>query len=53
MEHIFQSLAQFWEYTGFANCAWQNVAMIAIGIVFITLANVKEWEPMLLIPIGF
>ena len=53
MEHIFQSLSQFWEYTGFANCAWQNVAMIVIGLVFITLAIVKEWEPMLLIPIGF
>ena len=53
MEQIFQSLAQFWEYTGFANAAWQNIAMIAIGIVFITLAIVKEWEPMLLVPIGF
>ena len=41
MEHIFQSLSQFWEYTGFANCAWQNVAMIVIGLVFITLAIVK------------
>ena len=53
MDQIFQSLAQFWEYTGFANAAWQNIAMIAIGIVFITLAIVKEWEPMLLVPIGF
>ena len=53
MEHIFQSLAQFWEYTGFANCSWQNIVMIGIGIVFITLAIVKEWEPMLLVPIGF
>ena len=53
MDQIFQSLAQFWEYTGFANAAWQNIAMIAIGIVFLTLAIVKEWEPMLLVPIGF
>ena len=53
MEQIFQSLAQFWEYTGFANCAWQNLVMIGIGIVFITLGIVKEWEPMLLVPIGF
>ena len=53
MEHIFQSLSQFWEYTGFANCSWQNLVMIGIGLVFITLAIVKEWEPMLLVPIGF
>ena len=52
MEHIFESLAQFWEYTGFANCTWQNLVMIAIGLVFITLAIVKEWEPMLLVPLS-
>ena len=44
MEHIFESLAQFWEYTGFANCSWQNLVMIGIGIIFITLAIVKEWS---------
>ena len=53
MHQIFDSLAQFWEYTGIANCAWQNIVMIGIGIVFITLAIWKEWEPMLLVPIGF
>ena len=53
MEHIFQSLSQFWEYTGFANCSWQNLVMIGIGLIFITLAILKEWEPMLLVPIGF
>ena len=37
MEQIFDSLAQFWQFTGFANCTWQHLAMIAIGIVFITL----------------
>ena len=53
MEHIYESLIQFWQYTGFANCTWQNLAMIAIGIVFITVAILKEWEPLLLVPIGF
>jgi len=53
MEHIYESLLQFWQYTGFANCAWQNLAMIAIGIIFITVAIIKEWEPLLLVPIGF
>lgn len=53
MEHIIHSLQQFWQFTGFANCTWQNLIMIAIGIVFIIIAIKKEWEPLLLIPIGF
>ncbi|MCR5325509.1 MAG: sodium ion-translocating decarboxylase subunit beta [Bacteroidales bacterium] len=53
MEQIFDSLSQFWQFTGFANCTWQHLVMIGIGIVFITLGIVKEWEPMLLVPIGF
>ena len=53
MDQIFNSLQQFWQYTGFANCSWQNLVMIAIGIGFITVAILKEWEPLLLVPIGF
>ena len=53
MEQVFDSLSQFWQFTGFANCTWQHLAMIAIGIIFITLGIVKEWEPLLLVPIGF
>ena len=53
MEQIFSSLEQFWQFTGFANVAWQNLVMIAIGIGFITVAIIKEWEPLLLVPIGF
>ena len=53
MEQIFDSLSQFWQFTGFANCTWQHLVMIVIGIGFITLGIVKEWEPLLLVPIGF
>ena len=53
MEQIFDSLAQFWQFTGFANCTWQHLVMIVIGIGFVTLGIVKEWEPLLLVPIGF
>ena len=49
---IFESLKQFWYFTGFANASWQNLVMILIGIVFITLAIKKEWEPLLLVPIS-
>ncbi|MGM9790508.1 MAG: sodium ion-translocating decarboxylase subunit beta [Candidatus Cryptobacteroides sp.] len=53
MSQIFSSLQQFWQFTGFCNMTWQHLVMIVIGIVFITLAIKKEWEPLLLVPIGF
>ena len=53
MNTIFESLQQFLQYTGFANMTFQHVVMIFIGIVFIYLAIKKDWEPLLLIPIGF
>ncbi len=53
MENIIESLQQFWQFTGFANFTWQHLAMIGIGLVFITLGIVKHWEPLLLVPIGF
>ncbi len=53
MNTIFESLEQFWQYTGFANMTFQHAVMIFIGIVFIYLAIKKDWEPLLLIPIGF
>ena len=53
MENIIESLQQFWQFTGFANCTWQHLVMICIGLIFITLGIVKHWEPLLLVPIGF
>lgn len=41
------------QYTGFANMTWGHLVMIIIGIVLITLAIRKDWEPLLLVPIGF
>lgn len=38
---------------GFTNFPWQNGVMIVVGLVLIILAIVKEYEPMLLLPIGF
>lgn len=32
---------------------WQHLVMITIGIAFITVAIKKDWEPLLLVPIGF
>ncbi|QDU44477.1 Glutaconyl-CoA decarboxylase subunit beta [Symmachiella dynata] len=43
---------QFLQSTGFVNLTLGNAVMIFIGIVFITLAIVKDYEPLLLVPIG-
>ena len=53
MNTIIESLQQFLQYTGFANMTFQHIIMICIGIAFITVAIVKDWEPLLLVPIGF
>lgn len=37
---------------GFANFYWGNAVMIVIGAILIVLAVAKEYEPMLLLPIG-
>ena len=53
MHEIFDSLQQFWSFTGFYNCTWQHLVTVAIGLIFIFLGIVKKWEPLLLVPIGF
>ena len=50
---IGNNLADFWTYTGFANATFGHIVMIFFGLLFIYLAVAKEFEPMLLIPIGF
>lgn len=51
--NILDNLSQFFMYTGFANVTVGHILMILIGLVFIYLAITKDWEPMLLVPIGF
>ena len=40
-------------FIGFTELSWGNFAMYAIGGVLIYLAIAKDYEPMLLLPIGF
>ena len=47
------NIGQFWELTGFANATWQHLVMLCVGLFFIWLAIKKNFEPMLLVPIGF
>ena len=39
--------------SAFRELSWQNAVMIAVGGLLIYLAIKKEYEPMLLLPIGF
>ena len=50
---IASNLQQFWHFTGFYNCEWTNLIMICVGLFFIYLAIKHDFEPMLLVPIGF
>ncbi|MEA4974228.1 MAG: sodium ion-translocating decarboxylase subunit beta [Paludibacter sp.] len=50
---VLNSLSTFWSNTGFANFEFKYLVMIAVGIIFILLGIIKNWEPLLLVPIGF
>lgn len=52
MGFIATKFTDFLTYTGFANVEWPNLVMIAVGAFFIWLAIKKDFEPLLLIPIG-
>lgn len=47
------NLGQFFTYTAFANFTIGHIIMILVGLSFIFLAIAKEYEPLLLVPIGF
>lgn len=47
------NFADFWSFTGFANATPGGLIMLLVGMCFIYLAVKKDFEPMLLIPIGF
>ena len=44
---------EFLNTTGFAQMTVGNIIMVIIGIIFISLAITKDYEPLLLVPIGF
>jgi carboxybiotin decarboxylase len=48
-----QTLLEFLSQSGFANITLGNIIMIIIGGAFISLAIIKHYEPLLLVPIGF
>lgn len=57
MEQLFQFLehgfSQFFRYTSFPNFTIGHFVMILVGFIFLYLAIAKDYEPLLLVPIGF
>lgn len=53
IEFIISHVAEFLHETAYANLTVGHVIMILVGLSLIYLAITKEFEPMLLIPIGF
>ncbi|MBQ0124115.1 MAG: sodium ion-translocating decarboxylase subunit beta [Bacteroidales bacterium] len=53
MDKILENLQTFWSFTGFANFTTDYLIMICFGLIFLYLGIKKDWEPMLLVPIGF
>ena len=52
-EFMMQNLQTFWDLTGFSNATWEHFVMLAVGMFFLWLAIKKNFDPMLLVPIGF
>lgn len=48
-----EGLYQFYKFTGFANVTYGHIIMLLVGLLFLYLAIAKDYEPLLLVPIGF
>jgi oxaloacetate decarboxylase beta subunit len=53
LDYLGSKATQLFETTAFAGLEPGNLIMMVIGILFIILAIVKHYEPLLLVPIGF
>ena len=53
LQFLGENIQIFLSYTGFANATPGHIVMLLVVLLFIFLAIKYEFEPMLLIPIGF
>ena len=53
MEVFFESIQGLINDSGFVNLDWKSLIMIGISCVLVYLAIVKQFEPLLLLPIAF
>ncbi len=50
---MLEGLQQLWLSTGLANFEWGQLLMLAVGFLLLYLGIVKNFEPLLLVTIGF
>ncbi len=48
-----ENIERFFQYTAFMNFTVGHLVMLLFGLIFIYLGIAKEYEPLLLVPIGF
>ncbi|HON57553.1 MAG TPA: sodium ion-translocating decarboxylase subunit beta, partial [bacterium] len=53
IRHIIDGLEKFVSRSGFVNITFPQIIMLIIAGILIYLAIKKEYEPLLLLPIGF
>lgn len=53
MDLFFSAIADFFGDSGFVGLTYKHCIMIAVSLLFMYLAIVKEYEPLLLVPISF
>lgn len=53
LEFMSHGFDQFFKYTAFPNFTIGHIVMIMVALAFIYLAIAKDYEPLLLVPIGF
>ncbi|MFG0254657.1 MAG: sodium ion-translocating decarboxylase subunit beta, partial [Rhodopirellula sp. JB053] len=53
IETLLSKASELLETTAFGSLELGNVIMIVVGLIFIFLAITKDYEPLLLVPIGF
>ncbi len=53
IQELIDGFLLFFKYTSFANITIGHVVMILVGLFFLYLAIAKDYEPLLLVPIGF
>lgn len=53
VEFLAEHLRIFAGITGIANFTWQHGIMLLVGCIFLYLGIKKDFEPLLLVPIGF
>lgn len=53
LSYVEESLMNFLTSTGFAGLTWETIVMIVVACILLYLAIVKQFEPLLLLPIAF